>query len=452
MESRESSSPIITRAVAAGLRRETVDLIQFSSWQKLALKLLGRLPQKAALWLIPRVQAVDALDPDVARNLTTDQLAKARLQDYSGLEGPFPAVTVGVGMGGATAHFALATGGPFLPQAFVLTLKGGSVDGDVQRYFSRSAALAEHLTCQNPDMFSIQHYDPVHDGWLTRSVNHLRLKLTAVPEAYRRFLIEQLQPGGVVYYLEGGAQWLRYRTGERSVFQVGGWGDISPDEFLENSPRLREFARRDALVKTDWRLPGYPLERGPESEWGCEPGFGEDLEVFCQKHGFQFVKIRFDRPTDFSRLAFHSVRRTVEQSGHEPQGTLVETFTQYDATAVLKASLLPIWLIFNTKDSQRYLEQMIQEAPSNRPVFFSPLATFSLTPDMASWEDWELALRGRKWINIGARKSHYPGDKWALVNGMERLREWVQKHPRPITRLLTIEDVRDLVAEITRSG
>ncbi|HPO58426.1 MAG TPA: hypothetical protein PLV53_06235, partial [Anaerolineaceae bacterium] len=124
MESRESSSPIITRAVAAGLRRETVDLIQFSSWQKLALKLLGRLPQKAALWLIPRVQAVDALDPDVARNLTTDQLAKARLQDYSGLEGPFPAVTVGVGMGGATAHFALATGGPFLPQAFVLTLKG----------------------------------------------------------------------------------------------------------------------------------------------------------------------------------------------------------------------------------------------------------------------------------------------------------------------------------------
>ena len=144
----------------------------------------------------------------------------------------FHAVVIGVGMGGATTHLSLALQAPFLPQAFVMTLKNGSIDGNVQRYFNLSKDLARRITDHNPDLMSIQHYDPIHDGWLVRSVNHLRLKLIDLPEAYKQFIRSKVVPGGEVVYLEGNASWLRYQIAEKNVFQVGGWGDISPGGVL----------------------------------------------------------------------------------------------------------------------------------------------------------------------------------------------------------------------------
>ena len=115
-------------------------------------------------------------------------------------------------------------GGPFLPQAFVTTLKHGSMTGDVNEYLHRSLDIALRLADENPGIMTIQHFDPVHDGWMTRFVNHLRFKLLDLPSAYTDFIKSKLEPGGAVVYLDSGASWLRYRVGPRSVFQVGGWG------------------------------------------------------------------------------------------------------------------------------------------------------------------------------------------------------------------------------------
>jgi len=101
-----------------------------------------------------------------------------------------------------------------------MTLKGGSSDGDVIKYFERSKNLASHITDSNPGVMTIQHFDPIHDGWLVRRVNHLRLKLIHMPEEYKKFILTHIKPGGDVVYLEGGAKWLRYQVGERNVFQV----------------------------------------------------------------------------------------------------------------------------------------------------------------------------------------------------------------------------------------
>ena len=444
MESQESSSPIITRAVAASLRGLYADAYHFPGWQSLALRALGRLPQRAAQWLIPRVQGATALDPTLVQDLRIDTLAQERLNDYQELRGRFPAVVAGVGMGGATAHLAAAVGGPFLPQAFVLTLQGGSPDGDVRAYYQRSADLALRLAQMNPGVLTIQHYDPIHDGWLTRQVNHLRFKLLDVPDHYKQFIRELLEPGGEVICLEGGAGWLRYRVGERSVFQVGGWGDISAEEFLEGSQRIRDYCRSIGMENSDWRLEGYDLERGPESEWGSEPGFRAALEAFCQEEGYRFTAIHFPHPQDVSRLAFQAVQRLLEKNGQHPSGVVVETFTQYDATAVMRSGLLPLWLIFNTQDSARFLAHMAAQFPRGLPVFFSPLVTFSVTPDMASWRDWEQALAGLDWINIGARRSHYPADTLALLDWFKPLRRWVEQHPNPVTGRLSGEELLEL--------
>jgi hypothetical protein len=120
-------------------------------------------------------------------------------------------------------------------------------------------------------------------------------------------------------------------------------------------------------------------------------------------------------------------------------------FSQFDANAARQAGLLPLWLIFNTDDSLEYLKEMRAQFPAGKPVFFSPLSTFSLTPDLVPFEAWNAALADFKWVNIGARQSHYPADARALVKWVEPLRKWVAANRNPVTARLEAEELQKLV-------
>lgn len=428
MESRESSSPIVTRSVAAALRNEFFSGYQFSWFERIALRFLGLLPKLVAAWAIPLAQRGSGLDPETAAGITANTLLQTRLLDYQSISGKFPGVIVGVAQGGATAHLARLLGGPFLPQAFVLTLKGGSPNGDAGVYFNQSKDLAQKITQNNPEFMSIQHFDPVHDGWLTRRVNHVRLKLIQLPDAYRAFIRNRVIPGGGVVYLDGGATWLRQRVGLRNYYQAGGWGAISPEEFYFGSERISQYARREGLTASSWKLPGFEIESGPESEWGSEPGLRESLQDFCQQEGYLFHLIRFDHPNQFSLLGFLAYQEFLASQGIRPTGAVVEMFSQFDANAVHSGNLLPIWLIFNTTDSLNFLRDMLKQVPVDLPVIFSALSTFSTTPDLVKWQEWEGALAGRRWVNAGARPSHYPADAAALLDWYKPIRNWSSQH------------------------
>jgi hypothetical protein len=452
LESRESSSPIITRAVAAGLQGKYSNPYEFDWVTKTLLRMVGAFPQSVAQWLIPRAQNTSALDTNQVQNLNMDDLVRSRVQDYQGVGGPFPSITMGVGMGGTTAHLALGLGGPFLPQAYVLTLKHGSMDGDVDYYFNLTAETARIVTERNPEVMSIQHYDPIHDGWLTRYVNHLRLKLIELPEVYAEYIRKNLVPGGEIVYLEGGAKWKQYQVGPKNVFQVGGWGDISAEEFLNGSDRITKYCRQEKMGHSNWQLSGYPLIDGAESEWGSESGLGESIEAFCNREGYRFTRIAFDDPNQFNHLAFQAVQKQLVLDGRDPAGVLIEVFTQYDASAVLKTGLIPLWLIFNTNDSVRFLEKMVAKFPKDKPVFFSPLSTFSLTPDLAPWKSWTNALKGINWINVGTRESHYPADANVIVGWQKPLQEWCKANEAPIKSKLTGEMLAELAEAIKRES
>ncbi len=447
-ESLESSSPIVTRAVAAGLRGHYTENYPFPAWQKAALRALGAFPQELARFAISRFQAASGSPPESLANFKLDDLIQARLNDYAKSDEKFPTLTIGAALGGATTALSLALGAAFLPQAFVITLKKGSSRGDVNEYLHRSLAAALNLAASDPRLMTIQHYDPVHDGWLTRHVNHLRFKLVELPAQYAAFIRQRLAPSGTIVSLEGGAEWLRYRLGPRSVFQVGGWGDLPAEEFLSGSPRLETYARSAGLKSSRWALEGWALERGPESEWGSEPGLFSALETFCEAEGFRFVRIQLPHPNDFSRLAFQATQRLLEKEGRAPQGVSIECFSQFDATAARQAGLLPLWLIFNTRDSARYLQEMSAHFPGGKPVFFSPLATFSLTPDMAGWDEWRAALADRPFINSGARASHYPADARALIEWSRPLRQWAADHPAPIRQHLEPLELLSLAQQL----
>jgi hypothetical protein len=198
------------------------------------------------------------------------------------------------------------------------------------------------------------------------------------------------------------------------------------------------------LTCSNWQLPGYPLETGPESEWGTEPALGSALEKFCNNAGYQFVRVSLPNPEDFSCLAFYAVAEQLRKDGKEPAGLLIEMFSQFDAAAVLQCGLLPLWLIYNTWDSLRFLNSMRSQIQIGKPVFFSPLSTFSITPDLVPWQEWEKSLRGLEWHNIGARPSHYPADTTTLVDWAEPLRAWVDQHRNPIRSTLKAEELISL--------
>jgi hypothetical protein len=447
IESPESSSPIVTRAVAAGLRGEYCENYEFPNWQKVALNGLGALPQAVSRFVISRFESISGLDPKVLENFSITELVRARLKDYEGCTGPFPAIVIGAALGGAAAYLSTAMGAPFLPQAFVVSLKHGSFTGDVNEYLNRSLNRALRIAADNPGIMTIQHYDPIHDGWMTRYINHLRFKLIDLPLEYANFIHSNLKPGGVVLYLDSAASWLRYRVGPRSVFQVGGWGGIPAEEFLEGSERIRAYGRSTGFKFHNWKLKDYEVESGPESEWGSEPGLAEAIEAFCRAQGFRFVRIHRPYPNDFPRIAFESARFLLKKEGRPPAGVVVEMFTQFDVNAVRQAGLLPLWLIFNTPDSLEFLKEMRPKFPIDKPIFFSPLATFSMTPDLVPWKDWEKALEGLKWNNIGTRPNHYPADARALVKWAEPLRQWVALNRHPIKSVLETDELLEIIKD-----
>jgi hypothetical protein len=128
-----------------------------------------------------------------------------QIGDYAQNEGQFSCITLGASLAGETSYISLALGSPFLPQAFVITLKGGAPKGDVVQYFNRTAKQALEIAKNNPELITIQHFDPIHDGWLTRYVNHLRSKLITLPQPYIDFIRRKLSTGGTLVYLDGQA-------------------------------------------------------------------------------------------------------------------------------------------------------------------------------------------------------------------------------------------------------
>jgi len=241
------------------------------------------------------------------------------------------------------------------------------------------------------------------------------------------------------------ASWLRYRIGERSVFQVGGWGHISAEEFLVGSPRIQAFTSQVGLHKTDWKLTGFPLEHGPESEWGSEPGMGCALKDFCDRHGYRFVLVSLQEPHDYSILAFKAMERLLNNEGEEPAGVLVEMFSQFDPSLALSGRLLPVWLVFNTWDSLEFLKSISNLFPVDKPVFFSPLSTFTLTPDLVPWHEWEAALQGFDWHNVGTRESHYPSDTLPLIDWSKPVYDWVKEMSHPLSSRLNIDQLIEMI-------
>jgi hypothetical protein len=422
-ESPESASPIITKLVAACLQNRDADGLEFSAMEKIALSLLSRMPVRLSRYTAQWNAFRAALDPGIARELRTEHLVSQRIRDYDLLADPSGVVVMGSALGGAAAHIAAALGAPFLPQPFILGFRGGSPGDEVSPHLEQVLDLAEPILANNCDLHAVGHFDPIHDGWLTRRVTHLRLKLVRLPDGYRQYLRSRLKAGGAIVYLDCGASWDQFEIGSRLRYQIGGWGDIPPWEYLEGSSRIDAYLEAvGSPHRGGWAAGNFQVRQERESEWGSIAGLASDLEEYAAEGGFRFFRIGYDHPHDYSMLAYRAHRALYDRAGVEPEGVLVETFTQYSPFLALKGRLLPLWLIFNTWDSCRFLQEQAGHFPPGIPVYFSALVTLARTPDIAPLQAWRHALGGLPCKNIGAREGRYPEDLESLWKWSERLR------------------------------
>ena len=444
VESAESASPLITRLVAGSLVGKEAGGPSLSKLERLGLHFIDRLPaqyaRRLAAWRITK----SAIPAQRAVEVTTNELCRARLADYDELTADFPVIFCGSALGGAAAHLASITGGPFLPQPFILGLQGGTGDDRLETYLEHVTPIAEAILRENPQLSAVAHFDPVHDGWLTRSLTHLRLKAIDLPLAYRDFIRRKLRPGGTIVYLDCQARWLQFRLDDRFWLQVGGWGDIPAEEFLEGSERIDRFLRASGSQHSGgWRLENHEARWEAESEWGSQPGLDKALEIFARQEGYRFAAIRFDHPHGFSKLAYRAHHQLYKRAGIKPRGVLIEMFTQYAPWTALERGLLPLWLVFNTHDSLEFLKQERASFPANAFVYLNALVTLSRTPDMAAWDEWAAALDGLNWRSIGARRGKYPEDLPALGFWLERLQNLtdpldIVPGPLPLADLLML--------------
>lgn len=431
-EAPESSSAATLRAVVAALNNAWhVPQHSTPTEQRLA-HLANHMPGIVVKKAVSRSVRQRALATYLARFVSSEGLARQAVSHYEYPEGRvgYPAIIIGAPNGGV-AYLAALLDAAFLPAHFLLSFADHTDPDDIKAYHQAGAQLIETILATNPDLLAINHYDPIHDRFLVEEVNHIRLKLLALPEAYRQFIHRHLAPGGVVFFVDNSYTWHQYKIDDRHMFQVGGLGGFSDRDYIKGSDVINAWlAEQKSQHRGGWHLSEYPLVKTNESEWGSLPQFREAVKAFAHENGYQFRAISGAHPEDFSALAYTAYLWESRLHQRTPNGVLVECFTQINPTAVQRGDLLPLWMPFNTIDSLEYFERMVSYIPKVLPVGLSLLPNFTRTPDLPTAQDWlEVGERIGSVQWIGVNPERYPMDLEAIFDYVPQLQQWVQNFP-----------------------
>lgn len=445
---RIDSSAVAMRSVAATLRGQFLRAYQGTMLEEALAQGVALCGRRMVSWVIEQVIRGSGTDPAVAEQVSTSDLARWAVSLYDNLDGPFDAIVLGAPNGGV-ANLAAALGVPFLSEHFVSAFRVQAHVDDIVAHKSQGDPIARTILAHNPDLHVIQHYDPLHDRFLVKYLNHIRMKLLDLPEGYRAFIRERLRPGGTLIFVDCRYPWLQYRVGERHTFQVGGLGAVTDEEFIAGNPQIVAMQRTERSPYIGgWSLPGLPLERHPESEWGTLPEFRAAVEKFAQEHSYRFLPLVADHPEWYAELAFRANVRLFEKGDMEPQGVLVECFTQTNPLAVRQSRLLPLWLPWNCTDSLPFLRRMAAEFPPGKPVVFTPLANFTPTFDLATLDQYREILRGFPLVMLGMNPRLYPADPTSLFRTARELERWCAAHPAPVRIHLSSDELAMCAQEI----
>jgi hypothetical protein len=456
-EATESSSAAVLHAAAAALGDGWRLPQRSRPLQTRLARLAAQLPDPAVQWLVGRAVRDAGLDPELAPYVSGEGLARQAVGAYTSAANGvgYPAILIGA-PNGAVAYLAGLLHIPFLPSHFVLSFADRTDPDDTRSYQAHGARLIEPILQNDPNLLAVNHFDPIHDRFLVAEVNHVRLKLLDLPEAYRRFIRAHLAPGGVLLSVDCSFSWMQYQIDDRHFFQVGGLGGYDFDDYLEGSDELDAWLKRlKSKHQGGWQLDdSFELLSQRESEWGTLAELGDAVRRFAAAEGYESRNIHGAHPEDFSLLAHTAYLWEARLHERQPQGLLLECFSQINPTAALRSDLLPLWLPFNCDDSLQFLAGFLPYIPEGLPVVFSLLANFTLTPDLPGAQAWQqIAARIGPVHWIGTNPTRYPIDLASRFDYAPDLLSWTRRHPGLASRpRLSLEELEQMLAILGHDG
>jgi hypothetical protein len=386
---------------------------------------LDRLPGPARQALYRLGGAGGALPPALLGGVRADALAGWVTDRYPRRR--YPAVLVGAS-NGAAMHLAAALGVPWLAQTVMVPVRLTGDPDDPDAELARGREPGRQLLDANPEL-QLHH---VHDQNQLRHIvglmSYFRVKLRILPDAYRCFVDQHLEPGDTILVVDCTLDWPTTTVGDRHWFQHGAFGGIEPEA----------YQRR-------WGGPP-PDDRSPESEWGYEPALDLDLEALGDRYRLRWL--RFEHPEDLSPVVADVHRHWYGRLGRPTDRLLAESFVAVEPHWAQRTASVPYWMAFSIESSMTRLGRWLDHGDPYNEIRMTLFPHGEDSDGVARSEHWRAVLdRATKLSSLlGASEDRFPVDPRGLVRYRHHLARI--RHRFDLPPPMALAEAEALLAEL----
>lgn len=374
--------------------------------------------------------SMETVPPEKLGDIRAEALAQRMVSRYP--KRRYQAAMLG-SSNGAAMHLCAALGIPWLPQTFLIAVRRPGLHPDeIIEDMEWGKAPAKALLQFNPELKVHQMHDPSQDRLMIRRMAYFRIKRLRLGEAFEHFLKENLEPGATIFVLECTLPWLTTQVSPRHIFQVGGVGGITSEEYIYGSDAVAEFLQREGSRRKRWDVPEPDATR-PEAEWGFDPALLEDVYRFAGENGYRVKRIAFTAPEHLSPLVADLYRWWYEKRGIDPNRLLVETFNVVEPWWTLRTGSVPFWIVFNTEPSAASIEEYLRTARAFDYIHLMILSHGIRGPGVTPIERWQSILRqaDKGGSFIGLRETKYPEDIAMFIRYNREVKKIRARYPMP---------------------
>lgn len=284
----------------------------------------------------------------------------------------------------------------------------------------------EELLKNNPDIQLHHMTDPNQDRLHLDYITYFRVKKIRLGAIYEKFIREKLMPGGKLLVIDCQSAWPTVKLSDRHVFQFGGSGGLTPDEYYTGSKRVIDFLRKEKSPYYTWDAP-EPDGESPEAEWGFASDLFEDVKTFASDNHFKVQHITFDDPHEPSPMVADLYREWYHQRNLPANQLLIECFALHEPYWTLRTGTVPYWMVFNTETSANAVEGYLQRTPPFDNIYMMLLSHGADSLGLVPIDRWKNILNYARKSGqfLGMKPGKYPRDFGVYMRYNKAIREQI---------------------------
>ncbi len=403
------------------------------------LHIINMLPQDIRSKLLSSFGPIEATSVNMISKFDSEKLADYTINKYP--KKRYKALAIG-STNGALIHLCCCLVMPWLPQTFLLLVKRKISQDDLIQDFDWGKKHSNLILQNNPDLSIYQMNDPVNDRFMSQKMAYFRIKYQKLPQAYKKFIKDTLDPNGTIVIVDCQLKWLATKLTDRYSFQVGGYGGVTLKEYIEGSKNVKEFLSSNNSPYTKFKIP-IPNSELIEAEWGFDNALRKDILQFAEKNNYKVKRIVFSDPQDLSSAVSDFYIKWYHDIGLPSNKLFIESFLQIEPYWVIRGGLVPYWTVFNCNPSYQNVRNYLKRKRFDNIY----LTTFSLVnaigiPTFNNWKNI-LSNARKKGKFVGVSQKYYPVDATTTVKYYFDLLKNVHKiysTPSPLS-LLQFEEL-----------